>query len=74
MADYKQVEKQEKKIDKKYNELVDEANHLVEQGKLKKIEEKYDDLLEIKKSGELDLKDEVMLGIYEDVIKIQKKK
>jgi hypothetical protein len=74
MAPYKQMEKQEKKIDKKYDELLDEANHLLEQGKLKKIEEMHDELLMIEKSGELALADEVMLGIYEDVIKIQKKK
>ncbi len=74
MAEYKQVEKQEKKIDKKYDELLGQANHLLEQGKLKKIEEMHDELALVKKSGELSLADEVMLGIYEDVIKIQKKK
>lgn len=74
MADYKHLEKQEKNIEKEYAQLQDEYKHLLREGKLQIIEKKYKDLLERKKSGKLDYSDEILLGIYEDAIKIQKHK
>lgn len=73
MADYKYLEKQEKNIEKKMDELDDKTRDLLHESKMKSIKEKRDLLLKKKKSGKLDLKDEILLGIYEDAIKIEEK-
>lgn len=73
MADFKYLEKQEKVIEKKKVELEDKTRNLLHESKMKKIREKYDALTKKKKSGKFDLEDEILLGIYKDAIKIEKK-
>lgn len=71
MADYKYVKQQEKNIEKKYTELMDECKSMMHEGELMRIKKKYNQLQERKKSGKLDWADEMMLEIYRDAIKIE---
>ena len=74
MADFKYLEKREKIIEKKKSELEDKNKKLLKEAKLDQIKSKYKDLLKRKKSGTLNLIDEEKLEIYEDAIKMEKKR
>lgn len=73
MAEFKYLEKQEKTIEKKKAELEDKTRDLLHESKIKKMKEKQELLLKKKKSGKLDWEDEILLGIYQDAIKIEEK-
>lgn len=73
MADFKYLEKQEKIIEKKKAELEDKTRDLLHESKMKKLKDKYNALLKKNKSEDLNLKDEILLGIYKDAIEIEEK-
>jgi hypothetical protein len=74
MADFKYLEKQEKNIEKKNEELNNKTKHLLHEARLNKLKEKYKELVKRKKSGELDWEGETVLDIYKEAIKTEKKK
>ena len=73
MADFKYLEKQEKNIEKKNDELNDRTRKLIHESKLNKLKEKYQELIKRKKSGELDWEEETLLDVYKEAIKNEKK-
>lgn len=74
MADFKYLEKQEKKIEKKREQLDDKTRILLLDSKIKKYKEKYKELEKKKKSDSLDYEDEILMDIYQDAIKNEEKK
>ncbi len=73
MADFKYLEKQEKIIEKKKAELEDKTRDLLHESKMKKLKDKYNALVKKNKSEDLNLKDEILMGIYKDAIEIEEK-
>ena len=73
MADFKYLEHQEKNIEKKRVQLEDKTRKLLLESKIKKIKEEYDELVKRKKSEDLDWEDEVLLDVYKDALKREKK-
>ena len=46
MPEFEYVKGQEKRVDRKYDELRREAEHMLKEGEIDKIEDKYEKLLE----------------------------
>ena len=74
MAEYEYVKRQENRIEKNYDHLMEEYRVLMKEGEIEQIKRKYQNLLEKKKLGKLGLIDEIMLDIYRDAIEIEEHK
>lgn len=64
----KYLEKDQKRIDKKMEDLKDKLNELEHQAQLQRLEKKYEKL---KESGNPE--DELMSELYQDLIKLEKR-
>lgn len=73
MSDFKYLEKQEKVIKKKDEELNKKTQQILHESRLNKLKEKYKNLVKRKKSGDLDWEGETLLDIYKDAIKNEKR-
>lgn len=73
MADFKYLEKQEKLIEKKMAELDRKTENLIHESKIRKLNEKYGALLKRKKQDKLGYEDQILLDLYQDAIKKEKK-
>ena len=74
VVEYQYVKGQEKRIEKKYDNLMKEYRALMKEGEIDRIRKIYQKLLEKKKVGKLDWTEEIMLEIYRDAIKLEKRK
>lgn len=72
MGEFEYLKKQDKNIEKKYDELMAEYNTLKREGEIQIFKKKYDELLKKKKLGKIDWADEMMIDIYQDAIEIEK--
>lgn len=72
MAEYQYVKGQEKRIEKKSDELLKEYQDFMKEGEIEKIRKKYQELLEKKKAGKLNWNEEILLDIYQDAIKLER--
>ena len=71
MVEFEYVKGQEKRIGKKYDQLLKEAKILEKEGDIDRIQKKYQELLDKKKNGVTDWMDEVLISVYQDVLKIE---
>ena len=74
MSDFKYLEKQEKNIEKKNEELNKKTSKLLQESKINKLKETYKELVKRKKSDKLNWEEETLLDIYKNAIKNEKRK
>ncbi len=69
MVEFEYVNGQEKRVEKKYDQLMKDIEHLEREGDIDRVKEKYEMLLDKKKIGDIDWMDELLISVYRDVIK-----
>ena len=66
--EFEYVKGQEKRVEKKYDQLMKDIEHLEKEGDINRIKKKYQMLLDKKKNGETDWMDDLLITVYQDFI------
>ena len=69
VAEFEYVKGQEKRVEKKYDQLLKQIESLEKEGDITRIKKKYQMLLDKKKNGEIDWIDEELIKVYQEFLK-----
>jgi len=69
VVEFEYVKGQEKRVERKYDQLMKDIEHLEKEGDINRIKKKYQMLLDKKKNSETDWMDDLLITVYQDFIK-----
>ncbi len=69
VPEFEYVKGQEKRVEKKYDQLLKQIESLEKEGDITRIKKKYQMLLDKKKNGEITWIDEELIKVYQEFLK-----